>query len=228
MRRLRTDFHTHIAPGVDDGSRSVWETVAMARGIAALGVERIHVTPHQFRFGNQNGLPELVRLAARVSDLLARAGLQVEVVAGAEYFFGECFAHALRAGEELATCACDGERLVLIELPLDRPVAGVRRVADTLLRRGIRPVMAHPERHASEGVDPERLHRWRGAGWAFQLNLLSLVGFHGERAEALARELVHDGFYEFVGSDLHRPSELEALREAHATYRALVTTEVVS
>ena len=223
---LRVDFHSHLMPGIDDGSRSPVETIAMARGLKELGVQRVYLTPHQFKLENRLELLEVQRLADEVERSLARAGVELEVCRGAEYFYGEELLDALAGGAEFITFAWDGEQCLLVELPMNQPAVGVRRVAEALLARGVRPVMAHPERTASLTREFHRVERWRDAGWRLQLNLLSLVGRHGGQAEDLAHLMLEDGLYDCVGSDLHRPTELAWLRQAHDAFRAI--TEGVS
>ena len=224
---LGVDFHTHLIPEVDDGSRGAVETVAMARGLVELGVRRIHLTPHQFRHGNEFTPADLARRTEGVRDLLAHSGIDVEVVAGAEYFYDERLLRALQADEELIRFEQGGRSLVLIELPLGRPAAGVRRVARALKRRGLSPVMAHPERCAADGAGFDRLLGWRRAGWLFQLNLRSLVGDYGGKARTVARQLLARRQYRFAGSDLHRPWELDRLRRAHRAVRDLASEETL-
>lgn len=221
---LEADLHSHLMPGVDDGSRGAVETVAMARGLAAMGVRRVHLTPHQFRFGNDFTLLEIQRRTDEVWRLLARAEIPLEVCRGAEYLYGERFLTALDRGEELITFEDRGRTCLLVELPLEQPAVGVRRVGQALLQRGITPVLAHPERIRAVEDDPDRLHAWKEAGWLLQLNLPSLAGGYGRRVRGLARTLLAEGLYDCTGSDIHRPNELEALREARDAFREL--TEV--
>ncbi len=221
MPGLELDLHSHLVPGVDDGSRGGPETVAMARGLARLGVRRVHLTPHQYRFGNEFTPLDARAQAARVRELLTRAGVALEVEAGAEYYYGSRLLEALERNEALVASAVGTERCVLIELPFDKPVVGVRRVGIALRRRGLRPVLAHPERLGALLPDRPRLDEWRRAGWQFQLNLMSLAGFHGEEPRAAATALLREGLFDYVGSDLHRPADLDALERAHETWRRL-------
>lgn len=223
---LATDFHSHLMPGVDDGSRSPFETVAMARGLLEIGVTRVYLTPHQFRLGNSFRAEELARRTEEVARLLAEAGAPLEVRSGAEHYYGEELLDAVGGRGELVPFEHEGESCLLVELPLHQPAVGVRRVGEALARRGIRPVLAHPERTGGLSRDPDRARGWRDAGWAFQLNLLSLVGRHGPEAEHLSRIFLGEGLYDFTGSDMHRPSDLPALREAHRAFRALSLREV--
>jgi tyrosine-protein phosphatase YwqE len=223
---LTTDFHSHLIPNVDDGSRGAVETIAMARGLLAMGVRRIHLTPHQFRFGNAFKYRELTERAGEVRTLLARAAIDIEVIAGAEYFYGERFMRAIESSEELMTFEHGGERCVLVELSLQRPSAGVRRVGDVLLRRDVRPVMAHPERYSR--LSAARLADWRSSGWLLQLDLPSLAGVHGEAVRAASADLVRRGAYDLSGSDLHRPSQLEDVRRGRDALLDLARAEVVT
>lgn len=219
---LALDVHCHILPGCDEGSRSLAESVLMARELAALGVRRVHATPHQFRFGNARTLADV---EARVGDTrreLERNGVDLEVVASAEHLFGERLFEAIEAGEALITwttpLAADVPR-VLIELPLRDPVVGVESLARRLRQAGIQPVMAHPERVQSVIGDPGRTSAWRAAGWEFQLDLLSLADTYGRDVRATAERLLAAALYDFLGSDLHRTVQLPDLVRAHERLR---------
>jgi tyrosine-protein phosphatase YwqE len=220
---LATDIHCHLLPGVDDGSRTLAESVVMARSLADMGVKRLSVTPHQFRFG-LDWTP--AQVAARVSEVraeLERHGISIELVPAAEHLFGERLLTAIERQVGLITWGASGETRrpnILVELPLRDPVVGVETVARLLVRHGLRPVMAHPERVESVIEDPSRLDPWQAAGWEFQLDLLALSGSYGRKAEQTAELLLDEGRYSWLGSDLHRSSQVPALERAHARLRA--------
>jgi protein-tyrosine phosphatase len=146
----------------------------------------------------------------------------VEVFTSAEHYYGERLYEAVSSDEELLTFDpdSDGSRVLLVELPLRDPAVGVGAFAGALRRRGILPLMAHPERVSSVG-DVDRLREWREAGWLFQLDLMSLVGRYGRDAERLSHAMLDEGLCDRVGSDLHRSSQVAAVRAAHARYAAL-------
>jgi len=220
---LQTDTHAHLIPGVDEGSRSLAETLIMARTLVELGVERVHLTPHQFRFGNDLRNEEIRERTAEVRQYLREAGLDLDLVPGAEYLFGERLLDALERSEELMTWADvtpeGAADCVLVELPLREPVIGVRRASALFQVRGLQPVMAHPERVQALAALPRRILTWRDAGWRFQLDLLSLVGTYGRKPREMAHLFLEEGLYDFVGSDLHRSVQTMPLIRAHAVYR---------
>jgi protein-tyrosine phosphatase len=219
---LALDVHCHILPAFDEGSRSPAESLLMARELASLGVRRVHATPHQFRFGNERARPEIEAGVDALRHELERAGVDLELVASAEYLYGERLFRAVETGEALISWATPGggdERHVLIELPLRDPVVGVESLGRRLLRAGLRPVMAHPERVRSVMADAARTTAWGAAGWEFQLDLLSLSGTYGRDVRATAERLVEAGLYAFVGSDLHRSVQLPDLVRAHERLR---------
>ena len=226
---LAIDTHCHLIPGVDDGSRTRAETLLMAEGLVRVGVERVHVTPHQFRFGNDLDPEEVRRWTRELAGWFAQAGLPLEALPGAEYLYGERLWDAIENREELLTWEPEGgthpRRRMLVELPLREPVVGVTRLAERLLPLGIRPVMAHPERVAAVQQQPSRLDAWVEAGWEFQLDLLSLVTSYGRSAKRLARALLAEDRYRFTGSDLHRPVQLRDLEAARSTFLRIRSDE---
>ena len=223
---LDIDYHSHLIPGVDDGSRGGPETVRMGLALAELGVRRLHLTPHRYRRRWGMDPDEVARRTDGVRRLFDRAEIEIELVPSSEHYFGHRLIDALERDDALATFPWavpddDLELAVLIEIPTDQPVVAVGALAGRLRDRGIRAVMAHPERTKSLERDDQRMLRWRDAGWRFQLDLMSLVGAYGRGAVALSERWCAEGRYDVVGSDLHRPSQIDMLRRAHTRWRAL-------
>ncbi len=226
---LATDIHCHLLPGLDHGCRHRAESLMMAKALVRLGVRRVHATPHQFRFGNELDPADVRARTAELQGWLEEAGVSLDVQAGAEHYYGERLLDAIERGEELLTWPAVSDEgigeYLLVELPLRDPAVGVSAMARRLARRGIRAVMAHPERMLSVQQDPGRVRRWAESGWRFQLDLLSLTGNYARASKATARWLLERGVYSFTGSDLHRPMELTSLAKAHEIFRTWTATE---
>jgi len=226
---LATDVHCHLLPGLDHGCRNRGEALIMAKALARLGVKHVHVTPHQFRFGNELDPDDVRARTEELQQWIRALGVSLEVRPGAEHFYGERLLDAIVHGEELLTWPCVSEEgigeYLLVELPLREPVVGVPNLARRLARRGICAVMAHPERMLSVQRNAGHVDPWIESGWKLQLDLLSLAGNYGPGPRRVAQGLLQSGAYAFAGSDLHRPMELASLSKAHNLFRQWSATE---
>lgn len=196
------DIHTHILPGVDDGS-DCWETsLAMARMAVKSGVSSIVATPHcGLSAWDINGKAEIVEdLIAAFREKLSCAGIDLTVYGGMEIFGTSDSAALLHCGN-LGTL--NGSRYPLIEFPFERFGRQATHILGETLSMGYRPVVAHPERYQYIQMDPAILNVWVDMGCLLQLNRGSLFGRFGSAAQELAWDMVERGFACFVASDAH-------------------------
>jgi len=196
------DIHSHLLWGLDDGCRTPAETLEAARALVALGYSDAVPTPHaQARYASGEALAALARLGdARA--MLAAHGVPLRLHPGAEHPLDDRYLGSLEAGQRRGLG--DAGRYALVELPFGGEVPDL---ADRIVRlrvRGVRPILAHPERC----LEFERSGRAAEAvalGAALQLNLGSLTGRHGPLAQDVAGELLDAGLYAVAGTDLHGP-----------------------
>lgn len=194
------DLHCHILPGVDDGPADLATSLEMARAHVAAGVTRVAATPHV----TWDIPTEPAAIAAGVAELsaaLRAEGIALEVLPGAEIGL-------TRAAEmddaELRALALGGGPWLLVEAPL-RAMAGVPPVVQSLLLRGHRVLLAHPERSPVFQRDPEALAGLVHAGVLTQVTAGSLVGRFGSTVQRFVLRLARDGLVHNVASDAHDP-----------------------
>lgn len=198
------DIHAHILPSVDDGSPSLEDSLEMARLAVESGVEAIVVTPHC-------NLPDEPCIAAQqlrprldaLTAALEAEAIPLRLYPGMEIFGTEHTAARLRSGE---LCPLAASRYPLIEFPFTGFAGEATDILRSVLRIGLRPIIAHPERYRYTQSDPQLLNRWAEMGCLMQVNRGSLLGRFGSHAEALAHSLVGRRFASFVASDAHSPS----------------------
>ena len=194
------DLHCHILPGLDDGARSDDEALAIASAAGAAGVTTIVATPH---IDNVHGV-DIVEILARVrilNRLLVMEGIPVEILPGGEVAMGRI---GSLTDDELILVSLGGpSRWILLESPFHGSLTEVVAAVDDLVRRGFRPLLAHPERSAALSSAEAVVHLVeRGA--RMQVNAASLLGELGGQARKSALGLVEARLAHVVASDAHR------------------------
>lgn len=193
------DLHSHVLAGIDDGPKSLEESLAVLAA-AAEEVSAIAATPHVgARYPTTAAVME--RELERTADALSAGGSPLRLLSGGEIELG--WLGGL-SDDELSRFSLAGSgRYLLVELPWD----GWARDTPDLLGRvsglGLRPVIAHPERHVEVQERPGRVEALVAGGALLQVTASSLVGLHGRKAEATARQLIGFGLAHMVASDRH-------------------------
>ena len=208
------DTHCHLLPGLDDGTRSLSEAVALATELRNAGVTTVLCTPHLSRRFPTDLVVARERLAALASEL-ATAEIALELRLAAE--LSPAFAVSLDAAalEEVTI----GDRYVLVELEPATPASAVETIFEHLRGRSLKPVFAHPERSRAVAQDPRTLVAAREAGALVQVVATSVAGSWGRGVERAALALLDAGRVDLLGSDSHRPGR--AGRRLRDTLQAL-------
>lgn len=210
------DLHSHLVPGVDDGSASVEESRAALTRMREQGVRALVTTPHvdgslSLRSGALAAALEAIDAGWRELEALATGEFaDLKIHRGAEVMLN---APDLDLSDPRLRLA--GTSFALVEFPYMRVPPRSAEVIFHLKMRGVTPVIAHPERY--EGVDGELevIGEWRRVGGHLQVNCGSLLGRYGERAKATAWRLLGRGWVDYLASDYHARGGLH-LAEARA------------
>lgn len=202
------DCHNHILFGVDDGCRDREESRALAEALKAVGHVGLVATPH-IRPGIFDNDPDgLRRRRDETAPIVQEAGL--ELYLGAEYYFDEHF--LARGLDRTLLTLGETSRYVLTELPRQELPLRWEEVVFEIRLRGYVPVIAHPERCRAVGEDLDRvLAQFAQGGVLLQLDLGSLVGHYGRKAQKLAQRIAKRGAYHLAAGDLHRPEDVEKI-----------------
>lgn len=201
------DLHSHILPGLDDGSRTVEDARELARRAAEDGVTAIAATPH-VRSDYPTRPEEMERGVSGLREDFLCEGIDVEVLPGGEVDLGMLATlddDALRR----FTLAQSG-RYLLVEFPYRGWPAGLEEMVYGLGLRGVLPVLAHPERNREVQSDPARLSEAVRLGALVQLTAASVDGRIGRSSQAAASKLLELGLAHVLASDAHTPDIREA------------------
>ncbi len=206
---IGTDIHSHLIPGIDDGVKTLEESIDMIKALTALGFRKLVTSPHIMSDYFKN-TPEVIREGLlKVREEITNQGIQVELEAAAEYYLDEGFLQKIR-NESLLTF---GDRFVLFEVSYINPPDTLSSIIFELNIRGYRPILAHPERYPYWYNKFEEFHKIKESGVLFQLNTNSLTGYYGGPAKKIAERMIDENMIDLIGSDLHGQRHLDALRK---------------
>jgi protein-tyrosine phosphatase len=219
--KLKADIHSHLIPGIDDGSASLEESMAMIRELHALGYRKLVTTPHVMSDAYRN-TPETIRQGlADLQQAVAAEGLDIELEAAAEYYLDEVFAQTLGSRELLSFGGSN--KYILFETSYVSSPMVMNDVVFELQTCGYKPVLAHPERYQylwnEDATEEVRILRSRGI--LIQVNLTSFGGRYSKRAASIARDLAQEGLIDFIGTDLHRPIQVDTLKKTYQSSKEL-------
>ena len=215
------DRHCHWVFGIDDGAKTPDESIAMLRGLWEIGFSHVVATPHMRPGMFDNDRADLVSAFERTRERIAGVAGLPEVSLGSEHFFDDVvfqrIAQHASPGEGAASALpYSGGKSVLVELPIAAfPLRLAHRFAD-LARRGLRPVLAHPERYEPVWDDTGVLDELIDVGAMMLLDVAALAGKYGKQPRKCAERLLGDGYYHAACSDAHRPDDVEAVADGMA------------
>lgn len=201
------DRHCHILPGVDDGFKTMEDSLSVLSRYQSLGVREVWLTPHVME--DVPNTPE--KLQARFEELknaMQEAGISIPVHLAAEHMIDNLFQERLRDGVLLPL----GSKQLLVETSYFNPPMDFHATLGNIKSKGYFPVLAHPERY--QYMDMEQYKLLKGMDVRFQLNLSSLVGLYGREAAKKAEKLLSLGYYDMIGTDLHREEVLDRILTA--------------
>lgn len=192
------DMHTHVLCGVDDGARTMEESLALIRMDEEQGVRQIVATPH-YDPENSNQREELLLALSRLREKAAEAGLQIQLEQGNEVLYFESMTTHLEQGRILTL---GGSSYVLVEFYPTESWQAIQRAVRKLAAAGYRPVLAHVERYqALRSHDAAELIE---SGAYLQINAGSLEGGPFSQTAGFCKKLLRKGYVDFLGSDMHR------------------------
>ena len=205
---LHTDVHSHLIPGIDDGSKTMEETIAILQKFQELGYKKVITTPHIMSDYFNNNQEIIYDGLEKVRAEIAKTPqLTIELEAAAEYYTDTMFQELIEKGEILTF----GDNYVLFELSFQYEPANLKEVVFELSSAGYKPILAHVERY------PYYINKWNkiedyiNRGVKLQLNINSLTGGYGKDIQKMAQSLIEKDLIDLVGSDCHRFEHLMAM-----------------
>ena len=200
----RTDWHCHILPGVDDGFKTMENSLPALARYEQVGIKEVWLTPHVME-----DIPNTTAaLKQRFTDLQVAYTGRLRLHLASENMMDPLFDDRLEAGDLLPL----PEKRLLVETSYFNPPIDMDGILARIKSKGWYPLLAHPERYMY--MDFKRYEALKADEIEFQLNITSLIGAYGPDVKAKAEKLLQAGMYNYSGTDLHRLSSLEHLLDA--------------
>lgn len=194
------DIHSHLLPGLDDGVKSIKETVYILKILQKIGYKKIITTPHVMSDHYPNTEEGIVSKLEETTYLLKEHEIDIKLEAAAEYYLDENLLAKLSKQEKLLTF---GKNYLLFETSFFNKPAFLEEAVFIMNTQGYQPILAHPERYSYLQSDQKLLEKLKNMNLLFQMNILSLTGFYSIEVKKFVMKLLKASLIEFVGTDCH-------------------------
>ena len=195
------DLHCHILPGVDDGPAILAESLSMARQAVADGIHTIVATPHALGGAHPNPPDKVCDHVKKLQQHLKAESIQLKLLPGCEVH--NCPDMAGKIADGQASFLNKQKKHILIEFPFKAVSNAFTSELLKLIKIGITPILAHPERNIMTYHNPEVLSDYIAKGCLVQMNSTSINGGFGPNILDNAKQLLHLRMVHIIASDAH-------------------------
>lgn len=203
------DIHSHLLPNIDDGSKSIEDTLYLITELKKLGFNEFITTPHVMNQVWENSKFKIEENHENTLLKLQNSDIHNTFKVAAEYMLDESF-RKLFLSEGLLTIK---DNYVLVEMSYINAPLQLYEIIFDLQVAGYKPILAHPERYNFYHNSFDEYKRLKKSGCLFQINLLSSVGYYGSNVAKVTDDLLKYNLIDFVGSDVHHSKHIECFNK---------------
>lgn len=205
------DMHNHVLPNIDDGADNLSTSVSLINEYRALGYSKIIATPHTmsdyYPNTNKTILTALNLLNTELKDQNIN---DIEIKAASEYMIDPEFEAMIDSNSPLLTYK---DNHILVEMSYLRESDNLNEVLYKLQLKNYQPILAHPERYSFYLDNFEKFYALKKNGVKLQLNMLALTNHYGHKIQKVAKRLLKEDMYDYIGIDTHRMEHLNKVDE---------------
>lgn len=201
------DLHTHLLFGIDDGAKTIEETISILKKLEKSGVKELVFTPHYINGTKYNcNNKEKEEILEKVKEEIKKEEINIKVYLGNEIFITSKILNLIKKNE-IETI--NNGKYILIELPLESKYNRAEQVINEIVSHGYIPILAHPERYGMFQRHPNLIEEYLKSGILLQGNYTSLFGKYGKNAKKTLKLLLKKKYISFLGSDTHKEFEYD-------------------
>lgn len=210
LSALGTDIHSHLIPGIDDGSVSIEDSVNLIKGLRDFGYKKLITTPHIMSDFYRNTPEVILKGLDDVRSALKKEQIDVQLEAAAEYYCDMDFEKSIEKGNLMTFSG----KFILVELSYLNPSENFESVTFKLQMQGLTVVLAHPERYPYWYHSFDKYESLREKGVLLQVNLASMTGHYGTGPKRIAERLIDNNLVDILGTDTHKMSHIDVFKKA--------------
>jgi protein-tyrosine phosphatase len=200
-----TDIHSHILYDLDDGSRSIEESIELLKKMSSVGFTDVILTPHyiensSYKAENKEKLSKLEIL----KEEILKNNININIYLGNEIFINDHIVELVKSGKIYSQ---NNTNYLLIEFPFHNQILNLEDILYEIKISGYTPIIAHPERYTYFQKDYNLVRKLKEDGVLFQSNYSSILGDYGSSSKKLVKKLLKDKYVNFLGTDIHRMSK---------------------
>ncbi|MBE6149313.1 MAG: hypothetical protein E7170_01145 [Firmicutes bacterium] len=197
-----TDIHSHILFDVDDGAKSIEESIEILKKMYDIGFRNVICTPHyiedsSYCVDNKEKLEKFNLLKSE----LKKQNIDINLCLGNEIFINKNI-HELIESNNIYTL--NNTNYILVEFPFHNQILNVEDIIHELSIKGYTTVIAHPERYSYFQDNYAEVDRLRKEGFLFQGNYASILGHYNKKSQKLLKYMLKKGYIDFLATDIHR------------------------
>ena len=202
---LMIDMHTHILPGIDDGSKSIEETFNLIKEAKNAGFDGIVSTSHYIEDYYETNVAERKVWLSAISEKLKETNININLYIGNEIYISDNIINLLEEGK---AATINDTSYALFEMPLNAKPLNLYDVIYDMLQYKLVPILAHPERYSFIQEAPEIVYDLIEKGVLMQANYASIIGTYGEKSQIIVKKFLESNMIHFLGSDVHRQNTI--------------------
>ncbi|MCI7241481.1 MAG: exopolysaccharide biosynthesis protein [Bacilli bacterium] len=197
-----TDVHSHILFGIDDGSRTISESIELLKKLKSVGFNNVILTPHFILDSTYNSNYEAnIKIYNELKERLLNENIDINIYLGNEIFIDKNVPTLL---EKNIITSLNGTKYVLVEFPMHNKLLNIEDILYEIRSKGYEVVIAHPERYDAFKEDYSIVDTLREDGFLFQSNYSSILGYYGKDSIKLLKYMLKRHYIDFLGTDIHR------------------------
>lgn len=205
----KTDIHSHILFNVDDGSKSIKESVSLLQNLKNIGFTDVILTPHYINGSSYNADNAKKREHFnRLQEELIRNNININIYLGNEIFINNNINNLIK---EDVISPLNNSKYVLVELPFHNPILNLDDIIYELKYNNLIPIIAHPERYTYFQKNYKEVDKLKEDGVLFQGNYASIIGRYGTNSKKLFKYMLKNKYIDFLGTDIHSLNDLTVI-----------------